>query len=131
MTLTDPLPGFKDTSAQRLATVEISICCGAAECCPRLCHKMLHRHRWEITFLPPDLAAKPVQPVAVSTKPTAVHSQTTLVMWDVTARRTCAVVVVNAAGGWLFGLIDGVERWRRRHGGPSPSQPSGRCWVTG
>ena len=56
------------------------------------------------------LAALIVQCPAVVALPVAVGARTALIGGDISARRTGAVVMVDAAGRRFFLLVDGVER---------------------
>jgi hypothetical protein len=58
----------------------------------------------------------PIHSVAVIAQPIATSAGAAFVLRNVTAGRTCTVIVMHAIERWLRSLIDGVEYWRRGHG---------------
>ena len=69
------------------------------------CNSLTGVSRYRVT-----LFAVVVQFLAVATQPIIVRARTALVLGNITARRTCAVVMMHAICDWLLVFIDGVER---------------------
>lgn len=64
---------------------------------------------------PSDLLALSVHADAVIAKPITARSSASLILWDVTAWRTRAVVVVDAVCGGFSGLVYRIKLWHSWH----------------
>jgi len=61
------------------------------------------------------LTALIVHVPAIVAKPITACTRASLVLRDIAARRTCRIVVINAAGGWFAGFVDRMKILHLRH----------------